>query len=77
MRRNCTQGDDYAIQAQVLKKRFLEKGYDTTVLDMAINEMHKVPLKRLFDWKNEQKVTKHEWGFISAYHAQYKEVEAI
>lgn len=26
--------------------------------------------------KAKQRDSKHEWGFISAYHAQYKEVEA-
>lgn len=43
IRRNCTLDEDYTMQAQVLKNRFVEKGYNTTILDKTINDVQKVP----------------------------------
>lgn len=55
----------------------MEKGYNTVVLDKAIIEIHQVPQSSCLTDKVKQKDNKHEWGFISGYHAQYKEVETI
>lgn len=77
IRRNCSQDSDYAIQAAVIKQRFIEKGYNEPSLDKMIEEVGKSSQELMLIPKERIQNQKHEWGFISQYHKQYREIESI
>lgn len=77
VQRNCTHDNDYLEQAHVLKCHFIEKGYNTDNLERTIQEIHIVPQSNCLTDRPKHNTNNHQWGFISGYHAQYKDVEAI
>lgn len=76
VKRNCTDG--YFAQAGILRDTFIQKGYREGVLDNTIAEIAKIPREQCLR-KKEAKLPsdQHQWGFISNFHYQYKEIENI
>lgn len=77
IRRNCTQDTDYLNQATVIKERFVEKGYNAPDLDLLIDKIRSTSQECLLEPRTRPPNQQHEWGFISGYHEQYKDIEAI
>ena len=78
VRRNCSDANDYLSQAQTLKNKFVQKGYDEPALNTMIEEIAAIPREKCLEKKVEQpNNNQHQWGFLSGFHAQYREVEAI
>ena len=78
VRRDCTDDSDYFEQANVLKKRFAQKGYDEINLVSMIQEIAEKPREDCFKKKIEEPSTnEHQWSFLTGFHIQYKEIETI
>lgn len=77
-KRNCLTIGDFQTQSEILKEHFIEKGYDPQRLDVVINEIKEMPREEcLRNTLVTRTSTDHEWSFISSFHSQCKEVEAI
>ena len=78
VKRNCSTLEDYDEQSEILKGRFREKGYNAQKLNAISEEIKIIP--RVDVLKNSVKSSNfkdYEWSFMSSFHSQYKEVEAI
>lgn len=75
--RNCSFESDFVSQSLVLKECFREKGYTDFQLDRAMEEVIGLTQDSCLEDRIKLVDTKHEYSFISSYHAQYKEVEEI
>lgn len=77
VRHNCTELDYFA-QAGTLKDKFIQKGYREDVLDITIIEIAKIPRKQCLRNKDAKPLNdQHQWGFISNFHYQYREIENL
>lgn len=77
IRRNCTEDTDYYDQASLIKQRFVEKGYKESSLNHIMQEVGNTTQNNLLEPRTRPPNKQHEWGFITGYHEQYKDVEAI
>ena len=78
VRRNCTEYSDYVEQANTLKRRFVQKGYDESNLNDIIQEVAEVPREQCLKKREAaESNNQHQWGFLTGFHAQYKEIETI
>lgn len=78
VRRNCSDLDTYAIQANILKERFLQKGYKGDALNNIIQEVANIPREECLKERDCIVPTnQHQLGFISGFHHQYRDVEMI
>lgn len=77
IRWNCTLDADYVTQAQYIKQWFVEKGYRARRLDKLIAEVGSNSQETCLIPKERPQDSKHEWGFISGFHEQYREIESI
>lgn len=78
VKRNCSNKADFLRQAQVVRKKFVEKGYVGETLDSTIQELAVRPRDSfLIDQPKVQNNDNHEWSFISGFHSQFREVEDI
>lgn len=75
VKRNCsTTTNDFIAQSEVVKRRFVDKGYNPQYLDTVVEEVLALPRENcLSDVVPHRK----EWGFISGFYSQYKEIESI
>ena len=76
LKRNCDTDEDFCIQAKHLTNRFLEKGYAADTLQQVFNQVSVIDRKTLLTSK-PKKEFKSEAAFISGFHRQYRQVEAI
>lgn len=78
VRQNCTEDSDYFTQAEMLKCKFVQKGYEETEMNEMIKEVAGIPRDQCFKKKEEQLTNnQHQWGFLTGFHAQYREIESI
>lgn len=77
IRRNCSSDVDFDVQSQLVRNRFMEMGYNPQQLDKVIQEVSTVTQESCLTEEIKPKDKKHEWGFISNYYDQYREVEMI
>lgn len=77
IRRSCSLDVDYALQAQQIKCRFVEKGYNAQVLDEVIHEVGLTSQESCLMPRERSRNDKQDWGFISNFHGQYRDIESI
>lgn len=79
LRRNCTRIADYYQQAELLKIRFLQKGYNKKKLEEAIEEVGAMERSTLLQPK--QRVipanNKAEFSLITGFNIQHRQIEQI
>lgn len=63
------------MQVNVLKNKFIHKGYNNEVLDKTFNEVANIPC--LMKKDHQSPSYQHQWGFISNFQYQYREIEEI
>lgn len=76
--RNCTRTSDFLSQSQLLKNRFLEKGYSQDLLDGEINAI--LSLERSSTLIERPKTTvdsRFKWAFTTTHSLQSKQVKNI
>lgn len=67
--RNCTEDRDYLEQADKLKSRFIQKGYEEPSLDNIIQQVAELPREQCLKKKNTgQPTNQHQWGFLTGFH---------
>lgn len=83
IRKNCTQMADFESQAVLLKSRFLDKGYQESILDKTISEVKKLDRDVLLKGrkeKSDENTVKHKkpsCAFITKFHSNHKKTESI
>lgn len=85
VKRNCSEDAQFLAQSKILTKRFEARGYDPEILKRVVEEVALIPRITCLQEANPvgsevllaEKNHNREWGFISQFHAQYKEVEEI
>lgn len=80
VRRNCSRIEDFYIQANVLKKRFEDKGYDSKALEedhLKLANVEREQLLKLKISQDENKKKGHEWAFITTFSSQHWWVNRI
>lgn len=80
MKRNCTYPEDFHNQANVLKKRFIEKGCDSNVLDRDLRTVSVLDRKDLLVPRNKNasnNMNGYEWSFLTTFSSQYWWVNRI
>lgn len=77
VKRNCSRQEDFTIQANFLKNTFVQKGYRNETLDSIISEVDRIPRGQCLTNKDPKVQSNQQWGFISDFHCQYREVEDI
>ena len=78
LRRNCTRDSDFHLQSDMLKTRFLDKGYEPALVDNAINLVSATDRTSLLQVK--PKTAKHDsfrWSFFTSYSIQHSEISKI
>lgn len=68
---------DYKIQAAQKKTKFVERGYSGTQLDRTIEEVGTNSQELCLQSTVRDRNSIHEWGFITNFNAQHKEIETI
>lgn len=79
MRRNCTEVEDYGLQADILKKRLEEKGYDPISLQDIIEQVGKIDRSILLEGgsrKQERKGTSLV-PFVTTFSTQHHRIKSI
>lgn len=78
LHRNCTDTDTFKTQATILKKRFLEKGYDCAEVDKDLNNDLVVDRSLLLgekpQWEKDQNF---KWSFLTTFSTQHKQIKNI
>lgn len=79
LRRNCSEVSQYYQQAELLKIRFLEKGYAGDKLDKVIKEIGECDRSKLFSTrpKSATSGSKAEFSMITGFNIHHKQVEKI
>lgn len=68
---------DFYEQSEIIKNRFLQKGYTAQLLKEIIQEVGSTPRQSCLMDKEHQDNLRQDWGFISNFHGQYKEIVNI
>lgn len=77
IRRNCTDLSDFYYQVDILKSRFVDKGYQSSLID---DEINKISLADRDSLTREQpkrvQDSKHRWSFLTTFsiHRQIKDI---
>lgn len=78
LRRNCSKTSDFLVQSQLLKKRFLEKGYGLDHLDEEINAVLAVErTATLTERPKNTSDSSFKWAFTTTHSIQSKQVKNI
>ena len=78
VKRNCSELEDFLTQSQVIKNKFIEKGYRADTLDALILDLANTPRDNFMCNGAKVDITgSREWNFLSDFHSQYREVENI
>ena len=80
VKRNCSDNNDFLSQSEILTERFKVKGYNPIFLEKIVEEVEKIPRSKCLEEKAINATCEsnpNEWGFITQFHSQYKEVESI
>lgn len=78
VRRNCTELEDYHTQVKILRDKFIQKGYQEKMLSKTIQEIANTPRDHCFGKKQPVAMSdQHQMRFITGFHFQFKDVEAI
>lgn len=75
--RNCSRDEDYFAQAQQIKSRFTEKGYNVHDLDKVIHEVGLAPQEWCLQPRESIRIRNIIGGFIGSFHEQYKDIKSI
>lgn len=76
LRRNCTNDEEFFLQAGVLTERFLEKGYELGTLNQVLQQVSSIDRQSLLTTR-PKKEHQDQVAFVSGFHRQYKQVESI
>lgn len=83
VKRNCSEETEFFLQSKILTERFEAKGYKPEMLKKVVEEVAALPRAVCLQEASQEMPSKKvnnrndEWGFISQFHSQYKEVEDI
>lgn len=78
LRRNCSRTSDFLAQYQLLKNRFLERGYKSDLLDREINVILSVErTATLMERPKNTSDSKFKWAFTTTHSLQSKQVRNI
>lgn len=78
IRHNCSDLSDYFHQAQILKSRFIDKGYDSVDIDEAINKVSLIDRSSLLSERPKgTQENKHRWSFLTNFSVQHKQIKDI
>lgn len=81
IRRNCSHLSDYFLQAENLKQRFCEKGYDNSLITKDIQQVALMDRASLLTAQSgklkKQGDSKHKWSFLTNFSTQHRQVKDI
>lgn len=78
LRRNCTDVDTFISQAEVLKQRFLDKGYNQADLDTELQRVTNIDRNTLLVTKQKRDPdTTYKWALSTTYSIQHKQIKSI
>lgn len=76
LRHNCTYIADFHYQSQILKKRFIEKGYRPADLDVDIYRTSIMDRNTLLtDHPKPIQEHKHKWSYFSTFSIQHRQIK--
>ena len=78
LRRNCSDDDMYFLQAAMLRERFIEKGYDTSSVDMELRQVALIERDSLLQDKEPRpNDDSYKFSMLTSYSNQHRDVQNI
>lgn len=78
IRWNCTNLLDFYHQADILKSRFVDKGYQFSLIDEKINKISLLDKNLLTSEQPKcAQDSKHRWSFLSTFSVQHRQIKDI